>query len=468
MLLLKILVLQSFWFVAVLFGNQPYSFLLWFLALAILVLNYSLYKIDLNRTRYCALAIVFSLWGFIQDSILELSNTVDFIHNTFWLNSLWLVFLAYYGDVLTKFTKLNFMVQGLIGGLAGVLTFWSGFNIGNIAIHNSTMFICIIFTSWFFFFPLTLNLFYKKNIWNWFLDKSIYYSFDNSGFERHAELFKQNNFKDLKNKKVLVTGGTRGIGYSTSQGLIALGAEVLFTGRSILASEQKNSANSTFYKLDMTDWKEIEEFTNQCSEFDGVVVNAGGMPALKETNAQGIESQAASQLFGHYYLLDCLRRKKKLSSGCRVTWVSSGGMYLKKLDLNNLVLPNNYDKVDVYANVKRAQVTMVEEMAKDQKWDDFIITAMHPGWVATKSVKTAIPGFYNFTKSRLRTPEQGADTIVWLQSSQDPIESGAFYFDRKIRSPYISKKYIPSKLDRIELINMVQSYIVNQKGASNV
>ena len=34
---------------------------------------------------------------------------------------------------------------------------------------------------------------------------------------------------------------------------------------------------------------------------------------------------------------------------------------------------------------------------------------MHPGWVETDAVKDAIPQFYDFTKKRLRTPEQGAD-----------------------------------------------------------
>jgi hypothetical protein len=39
---------------------------------------------------------------------------------------------------------------------------------------------------------------------------------------------------------------------------------------------------------------------------------------------------------------------------------------------------------------------------------------MHPGWTETEGVKKSIPGFYNAMKSRMRTLEQGADTIVWL------------------------------------------------------
>jgi hypothetical protein len=37
---------------------------------------------------------------------------------------------------------------------------------------------------------------------------------------------------------------------------------------------------------------------------------------------------------------------------------------------------------------------------------------------------------------RLRTPLQGADTILWLLSSKKEIHSGALYFDRKKVSPH--------------------------------
>jgi glycogen synthase len=61
---------------------------------------------------------------------------------------------------------------------------------------------------------------------------------------------------------------------------------------------------------------------------------------------------------------------------------------------------------------------------------------MHPGWAATPGVDEAIPGFAKTMEGRLRTPLQGADTILWLLSSKKKIESGALYFDRKKVSPH--------------------------------
>ena len=39
---------------------------------------------------------------------------------------------------------------------------------------------------------------------------------------------------------------------------------------------------------------------------------------------------------------------------------------------------------------------------------------MHPGWADTPGLKSSLPRFYGATKRLLRTPQEGADTIVWL------------------------------------------------------
>jgi dehydrogenase/reductase SDR family protein 12 len=180
------------------------------------------------------------------------------------------------------------------------------------------------------------------------------------------------------------------------------------------------------------------------------------MPDQLSFNYQGIEFQCASQLLGHYFLFYWLHQNKKINSGARIVWVSSGGMYLKKLDLNSLFRQTDYDKVATYANVKRAQVTLVEELAKMNEFSDYNITVMHPGWVKTTGVKDALPGFFTFMNDRLRLPPEGADTIVWILLTSDKIDSGGFYFDRKKVSAYISKGFIPSEQDRKALIDEIK------------
>lgn len=70
---------------------------------------------------------------------------------------------------------------------------------------------------------------------------------------------------------------------------------------------------------------------------------------------------------------------------------------------------------------------MTEEWAK--KYQDVHFSAMHPGWADTPAVRTSMPGFYEKMKDRLRSAEQGADTIVWLSVSDSALlrKSGLFF-----------------------------------------
>lgn len=55
------------------------------------------------------------------------------------------------------------------------------------------------------------------------------------------------------------------------------------------------------------------------------------------------------------------------------------------------------------------------------------------GWADTPAVRSSMPDFYRRMRTKLRTPEQGADTIVWLCISQDVVKtpSGSFFQDRE-------------------------------------
>jgi len=59
---------------------------------------------------------------------------------------------------------------------------------------------------------------------------------------------------------------------------------------------------------------------------------------------------------------------------------------------------------------------------------------MHPGWAATPGIEASLPGFSRLIGPRLRTPEEGADTIVWLAAAPEATRStGRFWLDRRPR-----------------------------------
>ena len=80
------------------------------------------------------------------------------------------------------------------------------------------------------------------------------------------------------------------------------------------------------------------------------------------------------------------------------------------------------------------------------------VSAMHPGWADTPGVADSLPTFHKITKPFLRTPAEGADTIVWLAASDAAAgQTGLFWHDRRPRSTHRTKRTEESPEDRAAL-----------------
>ena len=78
-----------------------------------------------------------------------------------------------------------------------------------------------------------------------------------------------------------------------------------------------------------------------------------------------------------------------------------------------------------------------------------VVHAMHPGWADTPGVEESLPLFRKVVGPFLRTPEQGADTIVWLAASDEAAEtSGKFWLDRRPRPTHRLKSTVEAPDDR--------------------
>jgi NAD(P)-dependent dehydrogenase (short-subunit alcohol dehydrogenase family) len=126
----------------------------------------------------------------------------------------------------------------------------------------------------------------------------------------------------------------------------------------------------------------------------------------------------------------------------RIIWVSSGGMYTEPLDVARLSAgPDGYRGSAAYARAKRAQVTLCEMMAARVDPTELVVHAMHPGWALTPGVERSLPTFRRVTGPLLRTPDEGADTLVWLAADDGlpRTSTGHFWLDRRIRSLHKSR-----------------------------
>lgn len=282
------------------------------------------------------------------------------------------------------------------------------------------------------------------------LDTSVYFSFDRTGFERHQQDFVAGDLDvDLSSKRILVTGANSGLGRSAAHSLAALGAEVRLLCRSesrgrIALDDIRFATGNERVRLeivDMSDLGSIRAFVERMGDendeqeptVDVVIHNAGVLPPTRELTADGLEVTWATNVVGPFLLTALLMPHLRRAADPRVINVTSGGMYTQRLDLEDTQWAERpFDGVTAYAQTKRAEVVLTELWAERLGFDGIAVHAMHPGWADTPSVRQALPTFWRFTRNRLRTPRQGADTIVWLAACERlRDETGKLYFDRR-------------------------------------
>lgn len=288
------------------------------------------------------------------------------------------------------------------------------------------------------------------------LDASIYFSFDRSGFERHARDFDPEDLEvDLSGKRVLVTGANSGIGRAASEHLAELGAEVWLLcrdeerGREALeelrSSTGIRSTTDTdtlrLELIDLADLASVRRFAARLGErpVHALVHNAGALLGERRITDDGLEVTWATHVVGPFLLTRLLVPNLEAGAPSRIVHVTSGGMYTRRLDLSDLGWEErDFDGFVAYAQAKRAQVVLNGLWAERPDGSRIDVNAMHPGWVDTPGVRQSLPRFWRFTKDRLRTPRQGADTLVWMVAAEH-LEgtTGKLFFDRREVSEHL-------------------------------
>ncbi len=277
------------------------------------------------------------------------------------------------------------------------------------------------------------------------LDRSILFSFDRTGFRRHARRFVPGELEVRgEGRTAIVTGASSGLGLAITEGLLARGLDVILAvrdvdkGERVRASFGALAARARVMHLDVGELASVRAFAAALdgSRLDVLVHNAGALLDHRAKTSEGLETTTAVHLVGPTLLSHLLWPALGRSDDARIVHVSSGGMYGAKLDVTALFdEPDDapFDGVHRYALAKRAQIVVTEEIAKRSASSSASITtsAMHPGWADTPGVRTSLPRFFAFTRAILRTPEEGADTALFLAlSARARDANGGFYFDR--------------------------------------
>lgn len=278
------------------------------------------------------------------------------------------------------------------------------------------------------------------------LDKSVVFDFDRTGFERHAREFSETELENnLSEQWVAITGCTSGLGLAAARALSERRANLLLLCRDTskaarLAEDFKYPSQVRIERIDVADFDSIDALAERVNglKINTLIHNAGVLLSEHQLSNDGLERTLATNLIGPFRLTYHLLTR--FAQRPRIVFVSSGGMYTQKLDLEVLERgPVPFDGAVAYAQTKRAQVMIADAFAA-RLGDAASVVSMHPGWADTPGVEASLPRFYRATKKILRSPEQGADTMVWLAARKFMPTTGEFYFDRAIATRHMSSR----------------------------
>jgi len=295
------------------------------------------------------------------------------------------------------------------------------------------------------------------------LDLSVIGGYTNVGYRIRSRGWKP--LPRMEGKVVLITGATSGLGLAAAGGFARLGATVWLAVRNrergeaarARILEHQGEADLHVELCDLSRQESVrlfaERFTGETQRLDVLVNNAGVLTQEREVSADGIEITLATNVIGPFLLTQLLIPVLERSPPSRIVNVSSGGMYAQKLRVDDLQSEQgDFDGPTVYARTKRAEVVLTELWAQRLAGTGVTAHAMHPGWADTAGVRSSLPRFYRVTRPLLRSPDQGADTIVWLGAAAEPADSsGGFWHDRRRRPTHLLPRTRETEAERDRL-----------------
>lgn len=253
---------------------------------------------------------------------------------------------------------------------------------------------------------------------------------------------------DTNSKLYLITGATSGIGRAAAQAIARTGGTVVLVGRSpqkiaATVAELKQATGNTSVdslQADLSSMGEVRrlaaDFARRYGRLDVLVNNAGGFFVRRHETVDALEMTFGLNHLSYFLLTGLLLDLLKANAPSRIVNVASGAESGARPDWDDLQMTKAYHSFQAYACSKRFNLYFTYELARRLDGTGVTVNAVHPGAVATGLWSNPAGAFARMvdpiTRLAMRSPEKGAETVVFLATSPE-VEgvTGKYFVDMK-------------------------------------
>jgi NAD(P)-dependent dehydrogenase (short-subunit alcohol dehydrogenase family) len=247
----------------------------------------------------------------------------------------------------------------------------------------------------------------------------------------------------MEGKTVVITGATSGIGEIAATRLAQQGARIVFIARDRGRGEQtlkrleavapgRNHCAHYANLARLAEMKRVAQaIASSEPRIDVLINNAGALFATRQVTGDALEMTFATNHIAYFVVTNLLLEQLKATPGARIVSTASNAHKGAKLDFTDLQSERDYRGFGMYGRSKLMNILFTRELARRLAGTSVTANCLHPGFVATR-FGDGSGGLFAFlinaAKRFALTPEQGAETIVYLASSPEVATTTGKYF----------------------------------------
>jgi len=261
----------------------------------------------------------------------------------------------------------------------------------------------------------------------------------------------------VRDKQLVITGATNGIGLAAAEALAALGAKLAIVARSEarastavarIRAAAGDDAVVDVFQADLSSQASVRQLAAdllaRLPRIDVLANNAGGVYLGSQVSADGIEMTWAVNHLAPFLLTNLLLERLRESAPARVITTSSDAHAGATIPFDLLEHePGKGGGGARYGQSKLANILFTTELARRLEGTGVTANCFHPGLVRTgfgqnngPLLRFGIRLGMALGRPFMRTPEQGAATLVWLANSPEMAgETGGYYVDERRTEP---------------------------------